>query len=58
MALKKISQDPDISHALFNVLETQNIIAGEANITLIPKNSGMLGQLVAATQTPKAAAVK
>jgi len=55
LALKKISQDPDIAHALFNVLETQNIIAGEANITLIPRNSELLGQLVAATQTPKAA---
>jgi len=55
LALKKISQDPDISHALFAVLETQNIIAGEANITLIPRNSELLGQLVAATQTPKAA---
>jgi hypothetical protein len=48
--------------ARFNVLETQNIIdgqaniiAGEANITLIPRNSELLGQLVAATQTPKAA---
>src|ERR1035437_2124056 len=52
------AQDPDISRALFNVLETQNIIAGEANITLIPKNANLLGELVAATQTPKAAAVK
>jgi hypothetical protein len=42
-------------HALFNVLETQNIIGGEAIITLIPRNSELLGQLVAATQTPKAA---
>jgi len=55
LALKKISQDPDISRALFNVLETQNIIDGEANITLIPRNSELLGQLVAATQSPKAA---
>jgi hypothetical protein len=58
LALKKTSQDPDISRALFNVLETQNIIAGEANITLIPKNANLLGELVAATQAPKAAAVK
>ena len=58
LALKKISQDPDIAHALFNVLETQNIIAGEAAITLIPKNSGMLGELVAAGQGTKAAAGK
>lgn len=53
LALKKISQDPDISRALFNVLETQNIIAGEANIKMIPKNANLLGELVAATQTPK-----
>ena len=58
LALKKISQDPDIAHALFNVLETQNIIAGEASITLIPKNSGILGELVAAGQGTKAVAVK
>ena len=58
LALKKISQDPDISHALFAVLETQNIIAGEANITLIPRNSELLGQLVAATQGAKGAPAK
>jgi hypothetical protein len=58
LALKKISQDTDISRALFNVLETQNIIDGEANITLIPRNSELLGQLVAATQTPRGAPVK
>ncbi|HEV2691316.1 MAG TPA: SPFH domain-containing protein [Verrucomicrobiae bacterium] len=54
LALKKISTDPDISRALFHVLETQNIIAGEANITLVPKNGGLLGQLVAAGQAQKA----
>jgi regulator of protease activity HflC (stomatin/prohibitin superfamily) len=57
-ALKKISQDPEISRALFETLETQNIIAGEAGITIVPKNGGLIGQLVAATQgvKPKAAA--
>ncbi len=34
----------------------QDPITGEANITLIPRNSELLGQLVAATQTPKAGA--
>jgi regulator of protease activity HflC (stomatin/prohibitin superfamily) len=58
LALKKISQDPDIARALFKVLETQNIIAGEAAITLIPKNAGMLGELVAAGQGTKVAAAK
>jgi hypothetical protein len=45
-------------HALFNVLETQNIIEGEAVIKLIPRNSELLGQLVAATQSPKTATGK
>ena len=52
-ALQKISSDPAISRALFNVLETQNLIDGEAAITLIPKNSGVLGELVAAGQGMK-----
>ncbi|MEI9865498.1 MAG: hypothetical protein WDN00_13315 [Limisphaerales bacterium] len=50
-ALKKISQDPEISKALFETLETQNIIAGEANITVVPKNSGLLNQIMAAQGT-------
>ena len=52
-ALQKISQDPDISRALFQALETQNIVDGDAVITLVPRNSSLLGQLVAATQAPK-----
>lgn len=46
-ALQQISQDPAISGALFQALETQYIIEGEASITLIPKNSRLLGDLVA-----------
>jgi len=49
-ALQQISQDPQISDALFQTLETQNIIEGQASITLIPKNSKLLGELVASTQ--------
>jgi regulator of protease activity HflC (stomatin/prohibitin superfamily) len=45
-ALQQISQDADISRALFESLETQNIIEGKAAITLIPRNSPMLGQLL------------
>jgi regulator of protease activity HflC (stomatin/prohibitin superfamily) len=52
-ALQKISQDPEISRALFQALETQNIIDGEATITLVPKNTSFLGSLMAATQTKK-----
>jgi regulator of protease activity HflC (stomatin/prohibitin superfamily) len=50
-ALEKISRDPDISRALFDTLETQNIIEGKAVITMIPNHTPLLGQLVAARQT-------
>jgi regulator of protease activity HflC (stomatin/prohibitin superfamily) len=46
-ALKRISQDEEIAQALFKVLETQNIISGEAAITLVPQNSGLLSELLA-----------
>ena len=49
-ALQNISKDPEILGTLFETLETQNIIEGEAAITIVPKNSGMLNQLIAATQ--------
>ena len=47
-ALQEISKDREVSDALFQTIETQNIIDGQAAITLIPANSGLLGQLVAA----------
>lgn len=53
-ALQKISQDPEICSALFQTLETQNIIDGQASITLIPKNSKFLGELVASGQSKSA----
>jgi regulator of protease activity HflC (stomatin/prohibitin superfamily) len=46
-ALKKISQDEEILRALFEALETQNIIEGQATISVVPKNSGLLNQLLA-----------
>jgi hypothetical protein len=49
-ALQKITQDPEICRALFETLEMQKIIDGEAVITLIPKHAGVLGQLVASSQ--------
>jgi regulator of protease activity HflC (stomatin/prohibitin superfamily) len=55
LALQKVSQDPEISKALFQALETQNIIDGEAVITLVPKNTNVLGSLVAAQQSAKPA---
>jgi regulator of protease activity HflC (stomatin/prohibitin superfamily) len=46
-ALQEISKDKEVADALFQTIETQNIIDSQAAITLIPANSGMLGQLVA-----------
>jgi regulator of protease activity HflC (stomatin/prohibitin superfamily) len=51
-ALQEISKDKEVSDALFQTIETQNIIDSQAAITLIPANSGLLGQLVA-TQMAK-----
>jgi hypothetical protein len=53
-ALQKISEDADIAKALFRVLETQNLISGEAVITIIPAGSNLLGDLMAAQVRPKA----
>jgi hypothetical protein len=53
-ALQKISQDVEIAEAMFQALETQNIIAGEADITLVPKNSALVADLLAAQETRSA----
>jgi regulator of protease activity HflC (stomatin/prohibitin superfamily) len=47
-ALQKLSQDPEVGAALFEILETQKIIEGEARITLVPQNGEMMTQLLAA----------
>ncbi len=47
-ALHKISHDPEVARALFDVLETQKMMEGKGRITLIPENGGMLAQLLAA----------
>jgi regulator of protease activity HflC (stomatin/prohibitin superfamily) len=46
-ALQKISQDPEISDSMFQVLETQNLIDARAEIILVPKDRPLLGQLMA-----------
>jgi hypothetical protein len=49
-ALNQISQDPEIESALFEILETQRIVDGNARITLLPEGGGALGTLLAAGQ--------
>lgn len=53
-ALQRISQDREIANAMFQTLETQNITAGEADITVVPKNSTLVADLLAAQETRSA----
>ena len=46
-ALQEISKDKKVAEALFNVLEVQNLLAGQGRITIIPKNNELLSALVA-----------
>lgn len=61
-ALQKVSQDPEVAAALFDVLETQKITEGEAAIVLLPQGSVLLSELLAGrggtsrSGTPPAAA--
>ena len=47
-ALQEISQDPMVSSAVFEVLETQKLIDGQAHIVMLPKNGRLLGELLGA----------
>jgi regulator of protease activity HflC (stomatin/prohibitin superfamily) len=47
-ALQKISDDADVLSAMFDVLESQKIIQGEAQITLLPAGRGDLAGMLAA----------
>jgi regulator of protease activity HflC (stomatin/prohibitin superfamily) len=52
-ALEKISQDEEIAQAMFAILETEQLIAGEADITLVPKNGQLLPEMLAAQDAPR-----
>jgi regulator of protease activity HflC (stomatin/prohibitin superfamily) len=47
-ALQKISQDPVVENAVFEILETQKILEGQGKLTLVPPNSDLLNQLFTA----------
>ena len=51
-ALNRISQDAEIESALFEVLENQRLLEGEARLTLIPKGGELLAQLLASSSKP------
>jgi regulator of protease activity HflC (stomatin/prohibitin superfamily) len=45
--LKEISEDPEVLETLFDVLETQRLLAGGGSITLVPPRSPFLQDLLA-----------
>jgi regulator of protease activity HflC (stomatin/prohibitin superfamily) len=46
-ALQEIARDPQVADAMFEVLETQRLVDGEARITLVPEHRELLTQLLA-----------
>ncbi|MDB5036628.1 MAG: band 7 protein [Bacteriovoracaceae bacterium] len=46
-ALDKISQDPEVATAMFDILETQNILESKARLTILPKGNELLASLLA-----------
>ncbi len=54
-ALQRISEDREITTAMFEILEMQNVIDGEARITFVPPKNELLNQLLAAQDGGKSA---
>lgn len=49
-ALQQIGQDPEVMAAMFDILETQQIVGGAKKITLVPPKSDLLTQLLASRE--------
>ena len=47
-ALKQITTDPEVAQAMFEILETENILKGDTKITLVPKGNELMKQLLGA----------
>jgi regulator of protease activity HflC (stomatin/prohibitin superfamily) len=47
-ALQAISADPEVADAVFEILETQKILDGKGQLTLVPPRAELLNQLLAA----------
>jgi RecB family endonuclease NucS len=52
--LQAIAREPDIARAMFDILEAQKLLEGEADITLVPKGNELLKQLAATAHEEKA----
>src|SRR6266498_2231491 len=52
-ALKRILEDSEVASAMFEILEAQKVIEGEARITMLPVGNSILAELLAAvTERP------
>ena len=47
-AMHKISSNKEVASALFEILETQNILEGKGKLVLVPPKNELLNQLIAA----------
>jgi regulator of protease activity HflC (stomatin/prohibitin superfamily) len=45
--LQEIARDPEIARSMFDILEAQKILEGDADITLVPPGNDLLKQLAA-----------
>jgi len=52
-ALQKISGDPEVARAMFEILENQRLVDGQAQITLVPGKSELLTQMLASDTFPE-----
>lgn len=56
-ALQKIGEDQTVAKAMFEIMETEKLLSGAGNITLLPAGNPLLGQLLAAQPVTTAADV-
>lgn len=49
-ALQRISRDPEVAEALFEVLEVQRVLEGPSKVTLVPAGGGVMTPLLAASR--------
>lgn len=46
-ALRIISADPEVTKAIFDVLEIESLLEGKVEVTLLPEQSDLLAQMTA-----------
>ncbi|MEO5713149.1 MAG: SPFH domain-containing protein [Luteolibacter sp.] len=51
-SLQQISQDREVSEAMFEILETQKVVSSGAKLTVLPQGGELLAQLIAGQPEP------